>query len=464
MSRYWQIWVSVTVLFTLAGILGCSARRTAGAPTVLGAGTPAASEDSQARAADATIAAALGSTLTPAPSATETPGPTATATQTPNVAATATAEEANVATRVAATQMALPTATPVATFTWTPAPPDLAATATSKAQQLAMAVAATLTAQPTATPTFTSTPNLAATQAAIAADLATAVAATLTAQAPNPTPTPVAPPPPGAALPLRIVFAYGDVGQSDLRLLDVASGSVRTLAGQTCDEAEPSWSPDELMLLYHANCAGSYDIYQVNSEDGATSRLTMTDDLDEREPDYAPDGNRFVYRVNPHDETKTNDVGELWVMDINGANPISLGIIGRAPAWSPDGSRIAYMANPTGVWNIYVYELDAQRITQLTNCSTNCRWPGWSPDSQTLIYNTTTKANNTVADALWRIPAAGGQPTRLTSGGNTGRPSWSRTGVIAFNSTSGLEVMQANGTGRRLLLANNDNWAPYWSK
>lgn len=218
------------------------------------------------------------------------------------------------------------------------------------------------------------------------------------------------------------------------------------------------------MLAYHANCAGSYDIYQVNSEDGVTVRLTTTEDLDEREPDYAPNGSQLVYRVNPHDETKTNDVGELWVMDNNGANQVDLGIIGRAPAWSPDGNRIAYMANPTGIWNIYVYALDTQRITQLTNCSTNCRWPGWSPDSLFLVYNTTTKANNTVADTLWRIPATGGQPTRLTSGGNNGRPSWSRTGLIAFNSTSGLEVMQANGTGRRLLLANNDNWAPYWSR
>ena len=458
-KNYWQFGVGIVVLLTLVSVLGCTADYTSATPTTAGAETPATSADDKVAAAQKTIAAALHTTLTPEATATVTPMPTATPTWTalppPDLGATATAKARDLATAVAATLTAAPTNMPIPTAT-----PNLPATNTAIADSMATAVAETLTAQPPPTPNAIETKNA----------IQHAIELTLTAQ-PTPVPPPTAPPVPqqgagggGASEPLWIVFAYGDVGKSDLRMLDVASGGVRTLAGQTCDEAEPSWAPDEQTIAYHANCTDSYDIYLVNSANGATTRLTTTSDLDEREPDYAPDGSQLVYRVNPHDETKTNDVGELWMMDTNG-NPLgSLGVIGRAPAWSPDGGRIVYMANPTGVWNIYVYDLGAQRATQVTHCATNCRWPAWSPNGQQIIYNTTTKANNTIADAIWVIDADGNNQTRLTFSGNSGRASWSRTGLIAFNSTSGLEVMQADGGGRRVLLANNDNWAPYWSR
>jgi len=398
----------------------------------------------------ATITAQAAALASPTPTTTPTPSPT----DTPDPAVQKTAEAARVATAVAIALAALPTATPTATPT-----PNSGATATAEANVIATAIAATLAAQPSATP------NAAATDAARANAMQTAIALTLTARpTPPPTATPTPPTKTLSADNLRIVYAYGDVGDSDLRLADVQSGAVRTIAGQACDEAEPSWSPDGVYIAYHANCAESYDIYRVDSDSGTTTRLTTTSDIDEREPDYSPDGGAIVYRVNPRKETKTNDVGELWVMDANGGNAYALGVIGRAPAWSPDGQRIAYMLNQAGLWNIYIYDLASQHSTQLTHCTTNCRWPAWSPDGQMLIYNTTTKPNNTVADALWVIPVDGGNPRRITSGTNAGRPSWSHAGLIAFSSDRGIEYMHEDGTGRTVLIPSDENWAPYWSK
>ncbi|MBX3013600.1 MAG: PD40 domain-containing protein [Caldilineaceae bacterium] len=428
---------SLALGLMVVGLLACvptAATRSIAASPSGSTALAAATVDQTATAASATIAAALG----PTPPAT------------PIVLAdvTKTAEAQLLATAVAATQIALLSATPTA---------NRDATATRESQRMATAVAQTLTAQPTATLTATPTPDRGATQTAVAHDVAASVAATLAAQAP---------PALSAAHSgtRQLVFTYGDIGDSDLRVIDVETGRVNIIAGQACDEAEPSWSPDNTQLVYHADCAESYDIYRVNSAGGASTRLTFTPDLDEREPEYAPDGRQIIYRVNPRKESETNAVGELWVMTSDGNNAQSMGLIGRAPAWSPDGTKLAFMSDRTGRWNIYLYDFATRRTTQLTTCDTNCRWPAWSADGQALVFNTTTKATSTEAEALWIIPAIGGPATKLITGHKPGRPSWSRTGLIAFNSTDGIEYMQVDGRERVLLIPNNLNWAPHWSK
>ena len=263
---------------------------------------------------------------------------------------------------------------------------------------------------------------------------------------------------------LRLVFVYGDIGDNDLRVANVETGAVHTIAGQACDEAEPAWSPGGTQLVYQADCAESYDIYRVNSDGSVSTRLTFTPDIDEREPVYAPDGSQIIYRINLREATETNAVGELWIMDSNGNNQRGLGVIGRAPAWSPDGSRLAFMSDRSGRWNIYLYEVGTGRTDQLTNCNTNCRWPAWSPDGQQLVYNTTTKATNSEAEAIWIMPANGGNATRITTGRNPGRPSWSNTGLIVFNSADGIEYMRENGSERTLLIQDKLNWVPHWSQ
>jgi len=335
---------------------------------------------------------------------------------------------------------------------------------------VATAIALTVAAQPT------TTPDLAATQTRAAEFVQTAIAATLTARPTlTPTPTPIPRPQPTATVRppeinlnaggnvLRIAYAYGDVNDSDLRVADVESGGVTTIVGQSCDEAEPSWSPDAGFIIYHADCAVSYDIYLVRSDGGISVRLTNDDNHDEYEPDYSPDGRQIIYRVTPRKEAHAED-GELWVMNADGSNAYPLGVIGRAPEWSPDGTQFTFMSNRSGIWNVYVYDLSTQRTLQLTQCSTNCRWPTWSPDGRIILFNTTAKANNTVADGLWVIPASGGDMTRITAGDNAGRASWSSTGLIAFNSINGIEYMREDSSGRRVLIASDDNWAPHWSK
>lgn len=411
-------------------------------PSAGSAGNPVATEDHVALSAKQTIEAALAPpsatpTETPAPTAMPAATPTETLPPTPDWAATETAESERIAAGIAATLTAMPTHTPTPTPTWTPtATPDLAATATKIAQAMATAVAATLTAQPTATPP------------------------------PRPinTATPTRPPEPiRASSPLRIAYVRGSVGNTDIYVYNWETGEQYAVANQSCDEAEPSWSPDGRSLLYQSNCAASYDIYRVTVDSRRAERLTTWDDLDEREPAASPDGAQIVLRVSPRGAGRNND-GELWIMQANGANARGLGIAGRTPVWSPDGRYLAFMSERQDGWEIYRYEFASGATLRLTHCSANCRFPDWSPDGQYVVYHTTTGPESTTAQTIWYIPAAGGAPTQLVSGRGAGRASWSNSGLVVFNSDAGIEIVAANGSGRRVIIPANQNWAPAWSE
>ncbi len=423
-----------------------------GATPVAAAGMPVAETPPPVQQADTQPVAMPPTDLAPIDTATITPTPTASATPTPVNTATATGtatgtasetpdsdatrlvEEAQLATAVAAAKTATA---------------EAEATATTGAQQMGTAVAATLTAQatPTFTPSATPTPSLTASPTATATRTAT------------PTPTDVV----VVLNPLRLAFAYGNVGNTDIYVLDETTGATWAVADRSCDEAEPGWAPDGLSVIYQSDCGGSYDLYLVTVDGNNPQALTATVDRDEREPEFSPDGTAIAFRVNTAGNGRNAD-GALWVMDADGANARGLGVSGRAPSWSPDGRSLVYMSEQQSNWEIYIYNFAEGQSYRLTDCSANCRFPTWSPDGQAVAYHSTTKADTAVPETIWMTPATGGAASQLVSGASPGRPSWSRSGLLAFNSDRGIEVVDLNNGARRTLLSENIHWAPAWSR
>jgi Tol biopolymer transport system component len=119
---------------------------------------------------------------------------------------------------------------------------------------------------------------------------------------------------------------------------------------------------------------------------------------------YSPDGSLIAFIKIPDSPTPFT-VGELWVMDADGSNPRQLAEAdaghGYAANWSPDGRRIAFVKreNPENesanqsteslISNIYVVEIAPATLTQITQLSDGrTETPQWSPDSNTLTFNT----------------------------------------------------------------------------
>ena len=139
------------------------------------------------------------------------------------------------------------------------------------------------------------------------------------------------------------------------------------------------------------------------------------------------------------------------------------------PSWSPDGSRIAFMSyrdDPSSAV-VYIMDADGSNLHRLTDETTYSYYPAWSPDGTQLALTVYTDEGN----AQISIVDADGKNLRPVSNlpKNVGLATWSPDSkTIAFMSdeNGNHEVYKINidGTGLRNLTNNSDEDArPAWS-
>jgi TolB protein len=130
---------------------------------------------------------------------------------------------------------------------------------------------------------------------------------------------------------------------------------------------------------------------------------------------------------------------------------------------SPDGRSVAMILSKGGSPNLYVDDINAGNLRQLTRTREEDSSPCWSPDSREICF-----VCRKGRAQLQVISAGGGQPRPLpVSGafGNMTSPDWSPDGKqIAFTSGSGsftICVAPADGGEAEKLTAGEDPcWAP----
>ena len=56
-----------------------------------------------------------------------------------------------------------------------------------------------------------------------------------------------------------------------------------------------------------------------------------------------------------------------------------------APEWSPDGKKIIFISGKNKQFNMWMFEIETKKLTQLTTDS-NYGYPAWSPDGKKLAF------------------------------------------------------------------------------
>jgi len=218
-------------------------------------------------------------------------------------------------------------------------------------------------------------------------------------------------------------------------ILDLSSGDSRKVMDCAPYVCSLAWAPDGTRI------AVAHDaILELVDPDKGSGTTVLTFDLDPRSavwsPSWSPDAQRIAFGAG------SRNLGyQLYAVDRDGSNltplgeptpPYSLRI--GAPAWSPDGSRIAYLASarhpaPRKDWALKVTVVDADgskptELLQAGSCYCLGFFPGlaWSPDGKSMALV---------------IPDRGTKP-------------------------SGLYVMNADGTGLRLVIEGRVWGRPAW--
>ena len=221
----------------------------------------------------------------------------------------------------------------------------------------------------------------------------------------------------------RILFSGERGGRRGLWLLDPAGAAPRLLS-RTPDgdgfDGQGAWSPDGRAVAFaravvqveHGEVSGWSELalLDVVSGDVRSIPIEGLPERDVRDPAWSPDGARIAF-VNAW--AQNGDGGRVWSVEAEGGTAMPLtpeGMGALAPAFSPDGERLAFLArDPAGRWQVWMAPTTGETASEsraLTDhrdvAPTRVRW---LPDGDELLYS---------ADGgLWRVPAAGGEASAI---------------------------------------------------
>ena len=198
------------------------------------------------------------------------------------------------------------------------------------------------------------------------------------------------------------------------------------------------------------------DIYMFSNNKGkALTQITETNQANEGNPCFSPDGNMLVYDRQSYvtfkklsglsfllglDDVIIIEKSEIWVKNLQNGENTLLGN-GYQPQYSPDGTKIAFVrySSDAKSCNIWVMDADGSNLVQITDAKKGYAfYPRWSPKGDKLVFQLT-KKDKKDAD-IYAIDIDGNNLTQLTvNKSHDGSPYWTKDDNIYFVSDRGNE-------------------------
>lgn len=143
----------------------------------------------------------------------------------------------------------------------------------------------------------------------------------------------------------RIAFTRsagdGDLGRYSIFISDIDGSGMTQLTSPAGGDFDPVWSPNDKMIAFSRDTAGSMisanccRIWLMNSD--GTGERAVPNTLGGINPSWSPNGKRLAY------ETPQG----VYTIKLDGSGRDRVGPKGREPAWAPSGGRVAYLRSPS---------------------------------------------------------------------------------------------------------------------
>jgi len=226
------------------------------------------------------------------------------------------------------------------------------------------------------------------------------------------------------------------------------------------EDRDPSWAPDGRRLAFTSTRDGNEEVYVLDTDSGAQTRLTFGAARD-HDPAWSPDGSRLAFA------SDRDGNSELYLMPSGGGFQSRLTFntaVDRQPAWSSTG-RIAFASDRGGDMDLYAMDDDGGGVLRLTHTRGLDVDPSWAPAGDRLAY---AHARDGVSFDLLAIGADGRSPRALSATPAVEHfPAWSPDGtriafVVGDQSSPHIRVIPADGPPSSAFVATgtDPNWGP----
>jgi Tol biopolymer transport system component len=147
-----------------------------------------------------------------------------------------------------------------------------------------------------------------------------------------------------------LVFAAGtgEGGSQSIQVIDLETGSIRSVTAGTTDLGEFSVGRDGRIL--YGDFSHQTDLY-VRTMDGREERRLTFHTQSNFGARFSPGGDRIAY------QSDRTGGAEIWVLDLESGKELRItddDAEDWAPTWSPDGARLAFASVRSGVTKVWV--------------------------------------------------------------------------------------------------------------
>ncbi|HEX6040516.1 hypothetical protein [Longimicrobium sp.] len=147
---------------------------------------------------------------------------------------------------------------------------------------------------------------------------------------------------------------------------------------------EPDVARDGRMVAVRVG--GAWNALVMTDGDGRVIRALAesTPDVNWANPRWSPDGSRVAvtrWRTGGWHDVVVMDTAGRVVREVTADRALDM-----TPAWSPDGRYVVFASDRTGIPNLFAYEVDANRLMQVTSVLTGAYQPDVSPDGRWIAF------------------------------------------------------------------------------
>jgi Tol biopolymer transport system component len=198
----------------------------------------------------------------------------------------------------------------------------------------------------------------------------------------------------------------------------IAGAKFQTITDFGGNEQAVTISPDGKFVAFLSDRDGPMDVWLTQVGSGEFHNLTHGSAPELVNPSirtlgFSPDGSLVTFWARKPTGSGESDIG-IWAVPTLGGQPRPY-LEGVAEFdWSPDGSRLAYHTTAPGD-PLFVTDgglRPGARPIFTAPTGLHCHFPAWSRDSAFIYF---VKGNLPNQLDIWRIPAAGSSPERITS-------------------------------------------------